>query len=176
MKLEQIMENLAKPIPENKLKIKTLKGNSIPFVPWYNLVDLLNERCGVSGWEWTIKTLYQINSEKATTQEDGTIKLVPNNFIAIVGSLTIHGEDGSITREATGQEPVNVTGYGDSTSNAEAMAIRRCCAKFGLGIDLWRKLTGTGGTGGGTTKAPTLLPTTKGELTRDQWLARQRGN
>jgi hypothetical protein len=174
MKIEQIMENLAKPIPENKLKIKTLKGNSIPFVPWYNLVDLLNERCGVSGWEWTIKTLYQINSEKATTREDGTIKLVPNNFIAIVGSLTIHGEDGSITREATGQEPVNVTGYGDSTSNAEAMTMRRCCAKFGLGIDLWRKTTGTGGT----PKAPTSLPTTKvkGELTRDQWLARQRGN
>ncbi|WP_228016134.1 hypothetical protein [Synechocystis salina] len=28
---------------------------------------------------------------------------------------------------------------GDPSSNAEAMALRRCCAKFGLGRDLWRK-------------------------------------
>ena len=175
MKLEQIMENLAKPISQDKLKIKELKGNKIPFVPWYNLVDLLNERCGVAGWEWSIKTLYQIESEKLVTQENGQGMAMPNNIIVVVGSLTIHGEDGSITREATGQEPVNVAGYGDSTSNAEAMTMRRCCAKFGLGIDLWRKSTGAGG---GTTKAPTPLPTAKakGELTREQWLARQRGN
>ena len=160
MKLEQILNQLAAPIPPEKLKIKELKGNKIPFVPWYNLVDLLNERCGVAGWEWTIKTLYQ-----------------SGEVIVVVGSLTIHGEDRSITREATGQEPVNVTGYGDSTSNAEAMTMRRCCAKFGLGIDLWRKDAGKGTNNNLNLRGlSTPLPPAKGELTRDQWLARQRGN
>ncbi|AIE76191.1 hypothetical protein D082_50290 (plasmid) [Synechocystis sp. PCC 6714] len=28
---------------------------------------------------------------------------------------------------------------GDRLSNAEVMALRKCCAKFGLGRDLWRK-------------------------------------
>jgi hypothetical protein len=57
----------------------------------------------------------------------------------IEGSLTIHGSDGSLTREATGNEGSDVDGYGDPSSNAEAMALRRCCAKFGLGLSLWEK-------------------------------------
>jgi hypothetical protein len=162
MKLEAIMQNLAVPVPANKVGSKTVKNNKtgetsqIKYISWYNLVDLLNERCGFSGWEWTIKNIMQ-----------------SGDVLVMVGSLTIHGDDRSITREATGQESVKVGTFGDSSSNAEAMAIRRCCAKFGLGIDLWRKSTGIGG---GATKAPTPLPTAKGELTKEQWLARQRGN
>ncbi|WLT40311.1 hypothetical protein NON20_24525 (plasmid) [Synechocystis sp. B12] len=39
-----------------------------------------------------------------------------------------------MTRQATGTEDIDCNSYGDPSSNAEAMALRRCCAKFGLGV------------------------------------------
>jgi hypothetical protein len=59
--------------------------------------------------------------------------------VPVEGRLTIHAAKGNFTREATGQELTECDGYGDPTSNAEAMALRRCCAKFGLGLHLWEK-------------------------------------
>jgi mRNA interferase HigB len=44
---------------------------------------------------------------------------------------------GIVWREATGYEPLNVKGYGDPTSNAESMALRRAAAKFGLCLYLY---------------------------------------
>ena len=44
---------------------------------------------------------------------------------------------GEKDREATGQEDETLEAYGDSSSNAESMALRRAAAKFGLGIALY---------------------------------------
>ncbi len=57
----------------------------------------------------------------------------------VEGRLTIRAAEGDFTREATGQEETDVDGYGDPVSNAEASALRRCCAKFGLSLSLWEK-------------------------------------
>jgi hypothetical protein len=42
--------------------------------------------------------------------------------------------EGIISREATGTEDEELKGYGDPSSNAEAMALKRAAAKFGLGL------------------------------------------
>ena len=47
--------------------------------------------------------------------------------------------EGTVMREATGIEPLDVKGYGDPSSNAESMALRRAAAKFGLGLYLYEK-------------------------------------
>jgi hypothetical protein len=47
--------------------------------------------------------------------------------------------EGVVYREATGQEEEETTSYGDSSSNAESMALRRAAAKFGLGLYLYDK-------------------------------------
>jgi len=47
--------------------------------------------------------------------------------------------EGMISREATGTEDEEMRGYGDSSSNAEAMALKRAAAKFGLGLYPFQK-------------------------------------
>lgn len=53
--------------------------------------------------------------------------------------ITIPASDGNVWREATGQEDEELKGYGDPSSNAEAMALKRAAAKFGLGLYLYEK-------------------------------------
>jgi hypothetical protein len=53
--------------------------------------------------------------------------------------LSVPCLEGVVYREATGQEEEETTSYGDSSSNAESMALRRAAAKFGLGLYLYDK-------------------------------------
>lgn len=120
MLINEILKNLRRPIAPQFISQKTLKGNRIDYVAWYDLCDLLDDLC--DSWEWEIKDVQQVGEN-----------------LTLIGSLTIHGEDKSVTRMATGIEELTCSSYGDPSSNAEAMALRRACAKFGLGRDLWRK-------------------------------------
>lgn len=115
----EILEDLQKPVPERFIKFKTLKGNKISFVPWYNLVKLVDFYA--PGFDWQVKTSYC---------GDRTV---------VEGSLTLKAAEGDFTRQATGTELSDCDNYGDPTSNSEAMALRRCCAKLGLGLALWEK-------------------------------------
>lgn len=44
-----------------------------------------------------------------------------------------------IYRESTGTASVDDTSYGDPVQKAEAMAFRRACARFGLGLHLYHE-------------------------------------
>jgi hypothetical protein len=57
----------------------------------------------------------------------------------VEGRLTIRAAEGNFIREATGTEDNEIDSWGDPSSNAEAMSLRRCCAKFGLRHHLWEK-------------------------------------
>ena len=95
--------------------------------------------------------------------------------LTLTGSLTIHGDDRSLTRQATGTEDIDCSSYGDPSSNAEAMALRRCCAKFGLGRDLWRKNKPQPlkiGQRQEPEKQTVLAP---GTISREEWLKRKAG-
>jgi len=46
--------------------------------------------------------------------------------------------EGVVWREATGTEDGELRGYGDPSSNAEAMALKRAASKFGLGLYLYQ--------------------------------------
>lgn len=147
MKLAEILNCLQEPLPKAVISSKTIKGQSIPYVSWYDLADLLDARAWCS-WEWQIISTSTIGSN-----------------LVLVGSLTIHGDDGSRTMQATGCEELTVNGYGDPSSNAEAMAFRRAAAKFGLGRELWRK-----------SKPQSALQSTsrKGNISREEWLSKHK--
>ena len=115
----EILEDLQRPVPARLVKSKAIKGKKIDYIPWYTLVRLLDFY--TPGWDWQVKTHYC--GERTVVE----------------GSLTIKAAEGDFNRQATGTELSDCDNYGDPTSNSEAMALRRCCAKFGLGLALWEK-------------------------------------
>jgi hypothetical protein len=115
----EILADLQKPIPKRFIKSKTLKGQRIDFVSWYSYVRLLEFYA--PGFAWEVRTHY--NSDRTV----------------IEGRLILRAAEGNFFREATGTEDNEIDSWGDPSSNAEAMALRRCCDKFGLGLHLWEK-------------------------------------
>ncbi len=61
------------------------------------------------------------------------------SLVTVIASISIPCSEGVVTREATGCEDSDAKGYGDACSNAEAMALKRAAAKFGLGLHLYQK-------------------------------------
>ena len=118
--LAQITEALSKPIPSHLLEHKKLGGRTITYIPWYRACLSLDKFA--PGWQFKITNVTQIGDE-----------------LIMTGSLSIPTSDGTITRESTGSEKINTTGYGESAANAESQAFRRCCARFGLGLYLYQR-------------------------------------
>lgn len=165
MKLIDILRSLAQPVPRDLISQKDTyskdkktgqryKSGEVDYIAWYDLCDLLDDHCGIDGWEWSVKDVNQIS-----------------NRLTLTGVLTIYGEDKSLTRMATGTEDVDCSSYGDPSSNAEAMALRRCCSKFGLGRDLWRKENKSNSNISQISKSKKPLP--KGQITQKEWLKRK---
>jgi hypothetical protein len=153
MKLTQILERLQQPVPPKLISYKMIKGNRIDYISWVNLADLLDERAGIDGWSWRLVDQQQIG-----------------NRLTQVWELRIIGEDRSISRQASGDEDVDLDAYGTPATNVEAQCLRRCCSKYGLGRILWKKEGKSN---------PQLPPTSakasslaNGEITRQEWLNR----
>lgn len=127
-----ILRDLAQPLP---VATRRQGGKTINYIPWYRVNKRLDEVTG-GHWEGRITHL-QLTTDR----------------IILTYAVTIHASDGSYTREATGTELLKeslwdkdkqtwVTSeitYGDCSSNAESMAFRRACARFGLGLALYDK-------------------------------------
>jgi hypothetical protein len=118
--LEQIEQVLSRPIPDSLLRVKEIKGNKITYLPWYEANKILSKYC--PGWSWEVTKMETANGR-----------------LFIVGRLTIPTAKGLVFRESCGNESLNCSSYGDPSSNAESMAFRRCCARFGLGLYLYDK-------------------------------------
>jgi hypothetical protein len=121
--IDEILKSFNNPFTEyleqKPVYSKGSKSGNVDFIPWHYLCDILDTHA--PGWEWDITCDYH---------GDRTV---------VTGRLTIHGSDRSLTRAATGNETNDCGSYGDPVSNAEAMALRRACAKFGIARYLWAK-------------------------------------
>jgi len=118
--LSAIVEALSKPLPSSVLETKKIGGRSITYIPWYRACLVLDKYA--PGWQFRITNVAQIGGE-----------------LIMTGSLSIPTSDGVITRESTGSEKVDTSGYGETAANAESQCFRRCCARFGLGLYLYNK-------------------------------------
>lgn len=118
--IADIINDLSKPIPPRLLRSKTVGGQKIQYIPWYTAVRYLD--LYAPGWNYEVRTVTEIGSK-----------------LVLVARITIPCAEGLVYREATGQEDEEVRGYGDSSSNAESMSLRRAAAKFGLGLGLYEK-------------------------------------
>ncbi|MFN2456043.1 MAG: Rad52/Rad22 family DNA repair protein [Pyrinomonadaceae bacterium] len=120
--IADIINDLSKPIPDRLLRTKTVGGQKIRFIPWHTAVKFLD--LYAPGWSYEIRSVTGIN-----------------NRVIVVARIVISCAEGTIYREATGQEEADVGSYGDPSSNAESMSLRRAAAKFGLGLYLYDKET-----------------------------------
>jgi hypothetical protein len=116
--IREIIADLSKPIPDRFLKTKPVKNQQLTFIPWYHAVRLLDWYA--PGWCYEVRSVTPISEQTVLTVR-----------------LIIPAAEGDLWREATGIEEDEVTGYGDTSSNAESMALRRAAAKFGLGLYLY---------------------------------------
>lgn len=165
MQLTEILERLHQPIPAHLLSTKRLSGTDINYISWYDLCDLLDERCGIDGWEWKQVNCQQIGSKLTQTWE-----------------LTVIGEDRRLSRQATGDENLDTSSYGSPTTNVEAQCLRRCCSKFELGRALWRKESKTSARNASQSKVSiskqppsakvTSISPRQGQISREEWLAK----
>lgn len=117
--IQDIMQDLHKPIAERHLKTRRQGGKEITYIAWYDACKYLDMYA--IGWYHEIRNIQQIAGK-----------------VVITVRITIQALEGEFYREATGNEDEDMDTYGDAFSNSESQALRRCCAKFGLGQHLYR--------------------------------------
>ena len=121
--IKDIIADLSRPINPQRLKQRKASNKSnemLKYLPWYQAVRYLDYHA--PGWSYEVRSITTVG-----------------NAVAVCVRITIPCLEGLIYREATGYEPLEVKGYGDPTSNAESMALRRAAAKFGLALALYDK-------------------------------------
>ena len=111
------LARLSVPVPGGLLKEKTKGGQKLTFCAWYDLCDLMDERA--PGW-------------------CSDVRVVPGPDPTVIVRVTVPTDDGPITREATGTDDEPESSYGSPLDRAEASALRRVFAKFGLGRELYQ--------------------------------------
>lgn len=122
--ISDVVKDLSKPIKARHLRQKTRGGMRLDFIPWYNAIKYLD--LYAPGWS------YKVNQVCWNAQ----------GRLVLTVTLSIPALEGIISRDATGTEEEPEEGermYGDPSSNAESMALRRAAAKFGLGLYLYNK-------------------------------------
>lgn len=117
--ITEILADFSQPVPSRFISTRRQGGSQIQYISWVNISKLIEYYA--PGYDWRISITYT------------------GDRIYCVGTLTIRAAEGDFTREATGNEMADLEKFGDPSSNAEAMALRRAAAKFGLGRQLWEK-------------------------------------
>lgn len=118
--IRDIVKDLSKPVAKRHLRSRKQGGKELTYISWYDAVKYLDHYA--PGWNYEVRTINSIGGKLILTIR-----------------LSVPCLEGLVYREATGQEEEETTSYGDSSSNAESMALRRAAAKFGLGLYLYDK-------------------------------------
>jgi len=116
--IRDIVKDLSKPIAQKHLRQRRQGGKEISYLAWHDAVKYLDHFA--PGWCYEIRSIDSVAGKLIMTVR-----------------LTIQCLEGAVYREATGQEDEDLESYGNSSSNAESMALRRAAAKFGLGLLLY---------------------------------------
>lgn len=116
--IRDIVKDLSKPVAKRHLRNRKQGGKDIKYIAWHDAIKYLDHYAG--GWNYEIRSMDSVSGKLILTVR-----------------LSILCAEGIIYREATGQEDEDKETYGDSSSNAESMALRRAASKFGLGLSLY---------------------------------------
>jgi len=115
--ITEILSDLSRPVPQKFLATRTQGGKKLTYIPWHHAARFLDWYA--PGWEGSVKDIRQVG-----------------NLVVVTYAITIHAQEGSFTREATGQEILDKN-FTDAVCAAEQQAFKRACARFGLGLELY---------------------------------------
>jgi Rad52/22 family double-strand break repair protein len=118
--IRDIIADLSKPVAQRHLKTRRQGGTELVYLEWHTAVKYLD--LFAPGWSYHVKNVALVGS-----------------LVTVIASISIPCAEGVVTREASGCEDSDSKGYGDPVSNAEAMALKRAAAKFGLALHLYQK-------------------------------------
>lgn len=116
--IRDIVKDLSKPVAKRHLRTRKQGGKELNYLSWYDAVKYLDHYA--PGWCYEVRSMNSVGGKLILTIR-----------------LSVPALEGMVFREATGQEEEETNSYGDSSSNAESMALRRAAAKFGLGLYLY---------------------------------------
>ncbi|XP_054795349.1 DNA repair RAD52-like protein 1, mitochondrial [Prosopis cineraria] len=121
--LSEILKELNKKVPDSLIKTRVEKdGFPIKYIPWHVVNRIMNLHA--AEWSGEVRNI--------SYGADG-------KTVSVVYRVTLYGTDAEIYRESTGTAELDDTSYGDPLQKAEAMAFRRACARFGLGLYLYHE-------------------------------------
>ncbi|KAK1433403.1 hypothetical protein QVD17_10313 [Tagetes erecta] len=121
--ISEILKELNKKVPDSLIRVRTeANGFSFKHVPWH----IVNRIMNLHAPEWSGEVRSIVYSA------DG-------KYVTVTYRVTIYGTDAELYRESTGTTSVDDVGFGDPVQKAEAMAFRRACARFGLGLHLYHE-------------------------------------
>jgi len=116
--IRDIVRDLTKPVAKRHLRTRKQGGKELTYIAWHDAIKYLDHYA--PGWNYEVRTINAVGGKLILTVR-----------------LSIPCLEGVVYREATGQEDENTDSWGDSSSNAESMALRRAASKFGLGLFLY---------------------------------------
>ncbi|XP_028800405.1 DNA repair RAD52-like protein 1, mitochondrial [Neltuma alba] len=121
--LSEILKELNKKVPDSLIKTRVEKdGFPVKYIPWH----VVNRVMNLHATEWSGEV------RNISYSADG-------KTVSVVYRVTLYGTDAEIYRESTGTAAIDDTNFGDPVQKAEAMAFRRACARFGLGLYLYHE-------------------------------------
>jgi hypothetical protein len=118
--IRDIIKDLRKPISPRHLRTRKQGGKELTYISWHDAIKYLDHFA--PGWCYEVRNVASIGGR-----------------LVITVRISIPSAEGMVWREATGQEEEDTGSYGDPSSNAESMALRRAASKFGLGLYLYEK-------------------------------------
>ncbi|XP_050215121.1 DNA repair RAD52-like protein 1, mitochondrial isoform X1 [Mercurialis annua] len=120
--LAEILKQLNKKVPDSLVRQRIDDGFSTKYMPWHVVNRIMNLHA--PEWSGEVRSI--------TYSSDG-------KSVSVVYRVTLYGTDAEIYRESSGTASVDDVGYGNAVQKAEAMAFRRSCARFGLGLHLYHE-------------------------------------
>lgn len=116
----EVYTDLRRPLPKQLVKQRKQGNQMLDYIAWHDAVKVMDFYA--LGWKNEI-----VRSE-----------VIGGKYVVTV-RVTLHCSDGIVSREATGLEDESYDKFGDAASNATAMALKRCFAYLGMGLELYQK-------------------------------------
>jgi hypothetical protein len=144
-----ILADLKKPIPKERLKTKQQAGVTITYLPWFRCVKLLNHYA--PAWEYRITGNDVIVSEgqkiEHTIRVELTIHAIEGIFTRAATATAVQDWDSSYIEKKkdkksgawheTGKTGRWTPVYGGLGEISEGAALRRAASKFGVALELY---------------------------------------